>query len=90
MTTKHYIVPAVVSFVTLASVGTAFAGGDYYEGVDISAKREPSSPTQKTDRGVTGAIRANAATYGFPHSAEPAPVVAKGGEGEYYKGISRR
>ncbi len=90
MTTKHFIATALASFVTLASVGPALAAFDYYEGVDINAKSGASSAVKKSDDSATGGIRTNSATYGFPTAAEPGrPVISKGGEGEYYQGISR-
>ncbi|MCA1440110.1 hypothetical protein I6F07_07700 [Ensifer sp. IC4062] len=90
MTTKHFIATALASFVALASVGPALANFDYYEGVDINAKRGGTSAAKKTHGRVTGGIRTNAGTYGFPSTAKPVPQVVKGGEGEYYQGISRR
>ncbi|ASP74417.1 hypothetical protein CDO28_23825 (plasmid) [Sinorhizobium meliloti] len=89
MHTKRFIVIAVASFVAVSSVGPALATGSYYEGVDINAKREASSAVKKTDGRVTGGIRTKAATYGFPSAAGSRPVIAKGGEGEYYHGLSR-
>ncbi|QQF06167.1 hypothetical protein [Sinorhizobium meliloti] len=89
MTTKYLIATAVASFVAIANVGPAFANFSYYEGVDINAKRGATSAARKTDGRATGGIRTNAATYGFPSTAKPVPRVMKGGEGEYYHGISR-
>ncbi len=90
MTTEHYIAAALASFVAIASVGPAFANFDYYDGVDINAKRGANSAAEKTDGRATGGIRTNADAYGFPSTAKPVPQVVKGGEGEYYQGISRR
>ncbi|MDW9393076.1 hypothetical protein [Sinorhizobium meliloti] len=90
MTIKHYIAAALTSFVVLASVAPALANFDYYEGVDINAKRGTASAVKKPDGGATGGIRTNAATYGFPSTAKPVLRVVKGGEGEYYQGLSRQ
>lgn len=90
MTTKYLIATAVASLVAVASVGPALATGSYYEGIDINAKSRAPSAAKKIDGRATGGIRTNAATYGFPNATEPRPVIAKGGEGEYYQGLSRR
>jgi predicted transcriptional regulator len=89
MTIKHFIAAALASFVALASVAPALANFDYYEGVDINAKRGVASAAKKPDGRATGAIRTKAATYFFPSTAKPVPQVVKGGEGEYYQGLSR-
>lgn len=90
MITKISISAALVSFVTFASVGPAIAAFDYYEGTDINAKRGAPTAAKRTDGRTTGGIRTKAATYGFPNGIEPALKSVKGGEGEYYQGLSRR
>ncbi|YCI06290.1 hypothetical protein M1D34_30215 (plasmid) [Ensifer sp. D2-11] len=90
MTIKHYIAAALASFVALASVAPALANFDYYEGADINVKRGATSAAKKLDGRATGGIRTKAATYGFPSTAKPDPRVVKGGEGEYYQGLSRQ
>ncbi|MQW73041.1 hypothetical protein GHK50_29080 [Sinorhizobium medicae] len=90
MITKISVSAALASFVTFASVGPAIAAFDYYEGADINAKRGAPTAVKRTDGRTTGGIRTNAATYGFSNGIKTAPEVVKGGEGEYYQGLSRR
>jgi len=89
MNTKYRIVTALASLITLASVGPAFATGDYYAGVDVNAQRERPAAAKVTDRRATGSIGTKASTYGFPNARETRPAF-KGGEGEYYHGINPR
>ncbi|PST20655.1 hypothetical protein C7U60_15815 [Mesorhizobium plurifarium] len=87
--TRHYIRMICASLAILISTGPALAGGDYYSGADVNAKRRAPSLEQNIDESRTGGLRPNAAAYGFPVHSEP-PAIAKGGEGEYYPGVSRR
>ncbi len=93
-TTIHTaLAAALVATAVLGGASAAFAGGSYYEGISpmpLFTERGPSAAgsSNLNIRGSEAGYVDRTAT-GSVSNYSVAPRVVRGGEGEYYQGISR-
>lgn len=80
---------ALVATAVLGAASTAFAGGSYYEGVSdkpLFLDRAPKARSEAVLRRDNGTLD-RTSTGAVDYRSEPR--VVRGGEGEYYQGLTR-
>ena len=82
---------ALVATAVLGGASAAFAGGSYYEGISptpLYTERAPKAGDESsTVRHANGSV--DRTSTGSVSDYAVAPKLVRGGEGEYYQGISR-
>ncbi|MEY9781814.1 hypothetical protein [Sinorhizobium fredii] len=81
---------ALVATAVLGGASAAFAGGSYYEGISptpLYTERAPKAGDEAAVRRPNGSI--DRTSTGSVSDYAVQPKLVRGGEGEYYQGISR-
>ena len=81
---------ALVATAVVGGASAAFAGGSYYEGISdkpLFTERAPKAGGEAAVRHTSGSI--DRTSTGSVSDYAVQPKLVRGGEGEYYQGISR-
>ncbi|AFL49474.1 hypothetical protein ABIE78_004755 [Sinorhizobium fredii] len=81
---------ALVATAVLGGASAAFAGGSYYEGISdkpLFTEPAPKAGDEAAVRRTNGSIDRTSTGAVSDYAVQPKPV--RGGEGEYYQGVSR-